>query len=63
MKCEDMETRDRWVASLEAERKRILNEEKVKRKAVVLKENGRKKNQLIIDYNELNNGKDYFSYS
>lgn len=63
MKCEDMDTRDKWVMSIESERKRIINEEKVKRKKVVIKENGRKKKQLIIDHWEVEKGRDYFSYN
>lgn len=44
----------------------MLNEEQVKKKSIKYKEtqnNGRKKYQMIIDYEELEKGKDYFSYS
>jgi hypothetical protein len=43
------------------ELRRVKNDEKVKRQK--LKLNQPKKKYLIIDYQELVNGKDYFSYS
>lgn len=58
-----MEMRDRWISSFQLEKKRLENEKEIKKKAIRLKETGRKKNQLIIDYEELEKGKDYFSYA
>jgi hypothetical protein len=66
LKAETVELRERWVNSLQLEKKRMLNEEQVKKKSIKYKEtqnNGRKKYQMIIDYEELEKGKDYFSYS
>lgn len=45
----------------------MLNEEQVKKKAIKYRETqnnvGRKKFMMIIDYEELEKGKDYFSYT
>lgn len=61
-----MYLRDRWVISLKLEMKRVANAEKVQKRSAVKKietDAGRKKNQFIIDYWELQGGTDYFSYS
>lgn len=51
--------------SIELERKRLNNERQVKKKRSIKYEEGEsaKKKQMIIDYWELERGKDYFSYS
>ena len=58
IKCSTVEDRMRWMFSIECEMKRIKNDKKMK----VLKMRDLTCN-LIIDYDELNFGKDYFSYS
>lgn len=65
MKADSIEVRDRWVNSIELERKRLNNEQKVKKKTSIKyqEDESAKKKQMIIDYWELERGKDYFSYS
>jgi hypothetical protein len=58
VKCNDLEDRLRWVYSLDCELRRIRNDKKMK----VLKVRDLTCN-IIIDYHELEKGKDYFSYS
>jgi hypothetical protein len=53
--------RDRWLESLSLELKRVKNDEKVKKQKLKLEK--KSKNYLIIDYEELINGKGYFSYT
>lgn len=46
--------------------KRVSNQQKVNKRTAIKKieaDAGRKKNQFIIDYWELQGGTDYFSYS
>lgn len=60
-KCETVELCERWLESLSLELKRVKNDEKVKKQK--LKLNQKNKNYLIIDYDELMNGKGFFSYT
>ena len=49
------------MESLSLELKRVKNDEKVKKQKLKLEK--KSKNHLIIDYEELINGKGYFSYT
>jgi hypothetical protein len=59
IKCQTVEESNRWVYTLQLELRRISNDRRMK-KGVKIRE---KKSKLVIDYEELNAGNDYFSYN
>jgi hypothetical protein len=59
MKCSSLEESNRWVYTLQLELRRISNDRRMK-KGVKIRE---KKSKLVIDYEELSSGTDYFSYN
>lgn len=54
-----MDECNRWLYSLQLEMRRMNNDKIMKSKGIKIKE---KKSKLIIDYDEIMNGPDYFSY-
>ena len=57
--CDNMDECNRWLYSLQLEMRRMNNDKIMKSKGIKIKE---KKSKLIIDYDEIMNGPDYFSY-
>ena len=60
IKCENNDLTNRWIYSLQLQMRRIRNDKKMQATSIKIKE---KKSNLVIDYEELMNGNDYFSYN
>ena len=60
IKCENNELTNRWIFSLQLEMRRLSNDKKMQSTSIKIKG---KKSNLVIDYDQLINGSDYFSYN